>query len=68
MLTVRPLARPSFTLPLIAAAMVGVSVLGAITSRAKKPTSRRAPRSSPLSSYCLTGRSKPTVSAWVATA
>lgn len=38
MLTVRPLARPSFTVPLIAAAMVGASVLGAIAQQSPTPT------------------------------
>lgn len=38
MLTVRPLARPSFRLPLIAAAMVGASVLGALAQQSPTPT------------------------------
>ena len=38
MLTVRPLARPSFTLPLIAAAMVAASVLSAIAQQSPTPT------------------------------
>ena len=38
MLTVRPLARPSFTLPLIAAAMVAASVLAAIAQQSPTPT------------------------------